>query len=282
MLTAGMQPTPRFAVTGDLQLYTDRGEDRPGSGFDESNNVSVFSHMPRQVEVLQYATRLRDVALKPLSWNYAGHNGPYFGVLENDNHDDRTRWMAGGTASYALSNTVTASARVGTDQLSDKRALTVAGGWQGGFPYYLGRGDFSTGGFQNDDISISHVNADVFLRAAPKPTGTMAYAFTVGVGRRSDGLDMTTTGADRIADTTTRLPLVFNGTSSTNAVFGGVEATVRDFISLSASVRGESSSLLTSGSSTAVYPAVLASVDLMRADSTKPRGKVMPQTVPLR
>jgi len=85
---------------------------------------------------------------------------------------------------------------------------------------------------------------------------------------------MTTTGADRIADTTTRLPLVFNGTSSTNAVFGGVEATVRDFISLSASVRGESSSLLTSGSSTAVYPAVLASVDLMRADSTKPRGKV--------
>ena len=106
MLTAGMQPTARFAVTGDLQLYTDRGEDRPGSGFDESNNVSVFSHMPRQVDVVAYQTRLRDVALKPLSWNYAGHNGPYFGVLENDNHDDRYAldgWRK--SASYAHART---------------------------------------------------------------------------------------------------------------------------------------------------------------------------------
>ncbi len=273
-LTGGLQPSPRFVVTGDLQLYTDRGEDRPGSGFDESNNVSVFSHMPRQVDVLTYQTRLRDAALKQLSWNYAGHNNPYFALLENDNHDDRTRWTAGGSASYALSNWLTASARAGTDHLSDKRFLSVAGGWMGGFPYYLGRGDFSTGGFQNDDISSSHLNADVFLRAAPVPSGATAYVFTVGAGRRSDDITSTTLGADKLVDTSTRLPLNFRGTSGTNVLFGGVEATVRDFISLSASARAESSTLLSGSSASTIYPAVLASVDLMRADSGSARGTV--------
>jgi len=274
VLTAGLQPSPRFIVSGDLQLYTDRGEDRPGSGFDESNNVSVFSHMPRQVDVLAYQTRLRDATLKQLSWNYAGHNNPYFGVLENDNHDDRTRWIAGGSASYALSDWITATARAGTDQMSDKRFLNVASGWMGGFPYYLGRGDFSTGGFQNDDIKASHVNADLFLRAAPRATGSTAYVFTVGAGRRSNGLESTTLGADKLVDTTTRLPLNFDGSSSTNVLFGGVEASVRDFIALSASARAESSSLLSGSSSSTVYPAVFASVDLMRSDSASARGTV--------
>jgi hypothetical protein len=273
-LTGGLQPSPRFIVSGDLQLYTDRGEDRPGSGFDESNNVSVFSHMPRQVDVLTYQSRLRDATLKQLSWNYSGHNNPYFAVLENDNHDDRSRWIAGGTASYALSDWITATARAGTDHLSDKRSLTVAGGWMGGFPYYLGRGDFSTGGFQNDDITSSHTNGELFLRMAPRPSGSTSYVFTAGVGRRSDGLESTTLGADRLIDTTTRLPLNFNGASATNVLFGGVEASVRDFISLSASARAESSTLLSGSSSSTVYPAVLGSVDLMRADSGGVRGAV--------
>jgi hypothetical protein len=272
LVTAGLQPTPRFSVTGDLQLYTDRGSDRPGSGFDESNNVSVFSHMPRQVDVLAYQTRLRDLTLKQLSWNYAGHNNPWFAVLENDNHDDRTRWMAGGSASYALSSWVTATARVGTDHLSDERFLTVASDWMGGFPYFLGRGDFSTGGFQNDDISASHVNADAFLRAAPHTTGAASYVFTVGVSRRSDDLETTTLGADKLIDTTAPRTVTWKGTSSTNALFGGVEASVRDFIALSASARTESASLLSGSSASTLYPAVLASVDLMRADSASTRG----------
>jgi hypothetical protein len=274
VMTAGIQPSSRFIVNGDLQLYTDRGEDRPGSGFDESNGVSVFSHMPRQIDVLGYQTRLRDLTLKQLSWNYAGHNNPYFAVLENDNHDDRTRWIAGGSATYALSPWLTATARGGADHSTDKRSLSVAGGWMGGFPYYLGRGDFSTGGFQNDDITASHMNADVFLRAAPRPTGSTAYVFTVGAGRRADGIESTTLGADKLVDTTTRLPLGFNGTSSTNVLFGGVEASVRDFISLSASARAESSSLLSGSSSSTIYPAVLGSIDLMRSDSGSARGTV--------
>ncbi|MDB4890436.1 MAG: TonB-dependent outer membrane protein SusC/RagA [Gemmatimonadetes bacterium] len=272
-VTGGIQPSSRLIVSGDLQLYTDRGEDRPGSGFDESNNVSVFSHMPRQVDVLTYQTRLRDATLKQVSWNYAGHNNPYFAVLENDNHDDRSRWLAGGSASYALSDWITATARAGTDHLSDKRSLTVAGGWMGGFPYYLGRGDFSTGGFQNDDIRSSHTNGELFLRMAPRATGSTAYAFTVGLGRRADDLSSTILGADKLVDTTTRLPLKFDGSSATNVLFGGIEASVRDFISLSASARGESSQIFGFTSST-VYPAVLGSVDLMRADSGSVRGKV--------
>ncbi|MEP6731131.1 MAG: TonB-dependent receptor plug domain-containing protein [bacterium] len=267
VLTGGMQPSPRFAVTGDLQLYVDRGEDRPGSGFDESNGVSLFSHMPRQVDVATYQTRLRDINLNQLSWNYAGHNNPWFAVLENDNHDDRTRWMAGGSASYAVSNWLTATARAGTDHLSDKRFLTIASGWLGSF---AGLTNLAAGGFQNDDISSSHLNADVFLRAAPRATGATSYAFTVGAGRRSD--DLETTSLASAALSSTPQSTTFSGSSSTNVVYGGAEASVRDFISLSASARSEFSSLLSGATATTVYPAVLASIDLTRADSGSARG----------
>ena len=274
VFNAGLQPSPRIAFTGDLQYYSDRGEDRPGSGFDESNNVSVFSHMPRQVDVQTYKTRLRDARLTQLSWNYAGRNNPWFAVLENDNHDDRSRVIGGASASYALSNWLTATARAGTDHLSDKRFFSVAAGWMGGYPYYAGRGDFATGGFQNDDISTAQTSGDVFLRATPKASGSTAYAFTVGAGRRSDDLTMTVLGADKLVDTTVPVPVSFKANSSTNALYGGVEASVRDYISLSASARAESASLLSGSGSTTVYPALLGSIDLARMDSSRRGGRL--------
>lgn len=267
LFTSSMQPLERLSVTGDAQYYTGSGNDRPGTGFDESNPVSVFSHMGRQIDVAALKTRQRDLLKNQISWNYAGHNNPYFAALENDNHDDRSRLLGGVSATYALSSWVTGTVRAGSDRTSDRRNFTVASGWMGGFPYYAGRGDFSTGGFQTDDISATQTTMDVTLRAAPRVSGPTAFALTAGAGRRSDGLQVTTRGTDTLADTARAAPLNFTGGAATNFVIGGAEALLRDYASLGVSVRAEVSSLQSGSSNTEIYPAVMGSIDFARLDS---------------
>ncbi|MEO7455449.1 MAG: TonB-dependent receptor plug domain-containing protein [Gemmatimonadaceae bacterium] len=271
-LTGGLQASARLRVSADLQLYSDRGEDRPGSGFDESNVVSVFSHMPRSVDVATYSTRLRDATGSQLSWNYAGHNNPWYAVTENDNHDERTRVLAGAGATLGLTDIVSATARIGRDDISDKRTFTVASGWMGGFPWYAGRGDFSSGGFQNDDIGITRTTAEVSVRAAPRATTATAYALNAGVGHRADDLSSTISASDKLAGTSTPSVASLVGSSTTNYVFGGIEATFDRYLSIAATARSESSQLLSASSSTTLYPSVLGSIDLARRDAGSPAG----------
>jgi hypothetical protein len=266
-VTGSSQPNARVSVNGDLQLYSDRAEDRAGTGFDESNAVAMFARTPRQIDFATYMTHLRDANLQQLSWNYSGRNNPYWTALENDNHDSRTRFVAGGAASYALSNWITASVHAGTDHTSESRSFTVTPGWMGGFPYFAGRGDFSTGGFQTDDITANQTDGEVMLRAAPRTSGPLAMAFTVGAGRRSDDIQTNVRGADKLIDTTTPPQIQWNGSSNTNILFGGVEGRLRDVVSLGVFARSESSSLLSAPSVSTIYPSVVASIDLARRDS---------------
>ena len=145
----------------------------------------------------------------------------------------------------------------------------------GGFPYFAGRGDFSTGGFQTDDIIATQTGGEVMLLAAPRWGGPLALTFSAGAGRHSDDIQTTVRGADKLIDTTTPPQIQWAGSASTNVLFGGAEATWRDFASLGVSARSESSSLLSSASVATLYPAVVASVDFAREDSGKqPAGTV--------
>lgn len=272
-VTGGFQPSERLVIGADLGLVSQNGEDRPGTGFDESNPASVFAHMGRQVDFAAYEARQRDATLAQLSWNYAGHNNPFFASLENDNHDSRTRVVGGAVASYGISSNLTAIARLGVDRATARRSFTVAAGWMGGFPYYAGRGDFSTGGFEVDDVTNNLLNADLVLRAAPVAVGGASVVFSGGVARRANALDMVSRGADKLIDTTTTAPLSWSRSTSTNAAFGGFEASMSNRVSVSASARQESASLSTGGSASTFYPAVMASVDVAPRDSAGRTGR---------
>ena len=267
VFTGSSQATSRLSVSADLMLFVDRGENRPGTGFDQSNPVSDFAHMGRQVDLVTLASHVRDSQGRQVSWNYSGQNNPYFAVTENTNHDDRTRYASGATLSYALSDWLTASARAGTDHTSDTRNFSVGSDWMGGYPSYLGRGDFSTGGFQSDDISLSRTNVEVMLRGAPATTGSLAYVFTGGAAVRGDNLNTSVQGSDKVSSGTTAVPLAWSGNARTNLVFGGIEAQLHDYASVSATARMESSTLASQASNSTLYPAILGSIDLARMDS---------------
>jgi TonB-dependent SusC/RagA subfamily outer membrane receptor len=271
-LAGGTQPSPQLGLNGNLQLYSDDGDGRPGTGFDESNPVSVFSLMGRQVDVATLRAHLRDAANNQISWHYAGHNNPFFAPLQNDNRDSRTRWVAGGSATYALSSWLQGTARLGADHYHDTRSFAVASGWMGGFPDYFGRGDFSTGGSQAEDVTTTQTNAELFLRAAPRSASALSFALTAGGGYYGNSLHTVTTLVDQAAGPNGTVSQSWDGDGHTSFLLGAVDAFLDDYASLTLSARNESSSLLQGSSRSQLYPAVLASMDLARVSPTFTAG----------
>jgi TonB-dependent SusC/RagA subfamily outer membrane receptor len=264
VFTGGLRPSSRLDLGASAQLYRDQGNDRPGSGFDESNPVSVFSMMGRQVDVAALKNHVRDAAGNQISWNYTSHNNPYFAALANDQHDDRTRLLGGLSATYAFSDMIQGTLRGGADHYTENRRFDVAAGWMGGFPDASpdGRGSFATGGFESDKITATQSDVEASVRAVPKGE----FAFTLGVGRRGNTLDFSAYFVDTLpAPTLSPFPTVANPISaSTLYARAGVQGSLAPWMTLDAGVRYENSSL-EGASASEVYPSVLASLDVTRA-----------------
>ncbi|HEX5972668.1 MAG TPA: TonB-dependent receptor plug domain-containing protein, partial [Gemmatimonadaceae bacterium] len=257
--TGGVRPSSRLDLAASAQLYRDKGQDRPGSGFDESNPVSVLSVLPRQVDINQLRNHVRDAAGKQISWNYTSHNNPFFAALANDQHDDRTRLLGGLSATYAFSDMIQGTLRGGADHYTESRRFDVAPGWMGGFPFLAGRGSFATGGFETDDITATQSDVEASARITPRGE----FAFTLGVGRRGNTMSL----ASAASDTTPAValaPLELHADASTIYALGGIQASLASWATLDATVRHESSSLMGTTASE-LYPAVLASLDITRA-----------------
>jgi hypothetical protein len=271
VLSGGVQPSSRLSASGSVQLFSDKGDDRPGTGFDESNPVSVFSLMGRQVDVATLRDHLLDAAGNQISWHYAGHNNPYFAALLNHNEDSRSRWVAGGSATYDFSSWLQGTARLGGDHYSDTRSVRVFSGWMGGFPDSFGRGSFAAGGTQDEDVTATASNAEVFLRAAPQGTPDFAYGVTLGGGYHGNSLRTVASVNDRTVGGTTASQ-TWDGDGHTTFLLGAVDASLADYATATLSARSESSSLLQGSSSSQLYPAALVSIDLARANPSLSAG----------
>jgi hypothetical protein len=263
--TGGYRPGAKLKVAGDVQYHGIRGEDRPGTGVSESNPVSVFATMGRQVDVQALRERQRDATGRQISWHYSGHNNPYFAALENSNEDERTRWIGGVSASYLLSDWLRGTARVSTDRYDESRRLRIASGWMGGFPYFAGTGDFSTGGQQDDQITASQTSGELWLRATPATSSASALAFSVGAGRVGTDLHTVAQGSDRLSNPTPLPPQDWRADGATTFLAGMAEATLLEHGTLALALRHESSSLL-SASASQLYPSLVANIDLVGAN----------------
>ena len=267
LFTGSTRPTEKLSIGADFQAYSERASDRAGTGFDESNPVSGFALLPRQIDIAAYRSRLRDATGAQLSWNYSGRNSPYWGSLQNDNSDSRTRYVLGGSAAYALTERITATLRGASDASSQDRNFKIATGWMGGFPYYLGRGDFAKGGVQTDSISSSLREVEASVRFAAAAIGAFQTAYTLGAGHHSDRLETTIRASDNLTDTAVVKDVRWNASSNTNILFARAESRINNRASLAVSARTESSALLSGASTSTVYPSVTGSFDVLPTDS---------------
>jgi TonB-dependent SusC/RagA subfamily outer membrane receptor len=271
-LTAGVQPTSAFSASGNIQYSSDNGANRPGSGFDQSNVVSTFTQLGRQVDVAALKRHLVDAKGDPISWNYNGQNNPYFDSELNVNKDDQSRVFGGLGASYAISPSFSIVGRIGADSYDANRGFSVARLWMGGYPYFTGRGDFPEGGVDNEAISVSEKNAQASLQFTPGG-GASPLALSVGASWRGTSLTLIDTV---VADTATGIagaprvitPSRFASDDNMHAIFGSAQYRFEDYGNVTVGVRNEWSSVYAPGHDSQLYPSVVGVLDLKRAMSS--------------
>jgi TonB-dependent SusC/RagA subfamily outer membrane receptor len=276
-ISASDQFTPQLSATIRGQVDNDVGRDRPGTGFDTSNPVSDLTQIGRQVDITALKAHVVDgFTERQISWNYAGHNNPYFAQFANSNHDERNRWTLGGNGTYAFATRASATLRAGTDRYDEDRNFDIAPSWMGGFPYYGGRGDFSNGGFQRQKLTGSSTDAEAtisgdFGGTSPTASGGVV-TLSGGVGRRSTSLQVTSRGSDQApADSggTGTAPGRVTADNNANSVFASANWAVNPSASVSVTLRNEWYSILSSGHDSQLYPALTGSFDLARAAGLK-------------
>ena len=120
--------TSSLTLDAHLGVNNDVARNRPATGDDPSNTIGDLVRTGRQVDLpaLKGHTGTIEVDSKQISWNYAGFNNPYFALQNNENRDDRTRWIGGGSATYTLTPSVRAIARAGTDHWNQSRDFDIA------------------------------------------------------------------------------------------------------------------------------------------------------------
>jgi TonB-dependent SusC/RagA subfamily outer membrane receptor len=272
-LNAAVQPTALFTATGNIQYFNDEALHRPGSGYDESNPVSGFARLGRQVDVQALRDHLRDATDNPISWNYAGHNNPYFEPLLNSNDDQRTRWLGGFGAAYQLNASITATGHVGGDSYDIDRRFRVAPGWMTGYPYSTGRVDFKQGGREKQAISVGEKNAEFALHVSPGGSASRVV-FSAGLTWRSNTLTSldsvlvdTTSGNNATAPKATTTN-TFSSNTTNKSVFGAAELRFPDIGKVTISARNEWASAFPAGHDAQLYPSIIGSLDLKRAVSS--------------
>ena len=77
-----LRPVSRFTVDLTATVVEMKHDNAPGTGYNEGNPYSQFGRMGRQVDTDSLRLHLRDASGKQISWNYSGHNNPYFATGE--------------------------------------------------------------------------------------------------------------------------------------------------------------------------------------------------------
>jgi len=275
-INAVLHPAPRFDLALEARGAQTTRDNAPGTGYTEANPVFQFTRMGRQVDTDSLRVHLRDGAGKQVSWNYAGHNNPFFLALADSNYSHRYHVATAGRATYALAPWLTATARGGVDYFRDGRLFTIASGWMGGFPFYTGIGDFSKGGSEGDEIGVQENEAAVRLDGSRAVGGAARWTFGAGADLqrtrfrvRSLGVDSAVNVPAAGAPDTAQLPGVSTwlAHSSRNSAFGETGLTLPHGLSFGGTVRNAWTALVGDRTQSSLLPSARVSLDLRRAVS---------------
>ncbi|HTR78701.1 MAG TPA: hypothetical protein VMH39_11345, partial [Gemmatimonadaceae bacterium] len=294
-LSGVFRPLASLRVSGSFSAAETKYGDSPGTGFDEGNPVAEFTRMGRQVDVAALRDHLRDSTGAQINWIYTDQNNPFFGALLNDNHSDRTHVSAGGSATYALNPWLSATAADGTDYYTQSRFFSVASAWVGGFPFYAAPGDFSKGGFEDDEVGQQVTTSGVHFDAVRGLGDGPQLKLTLGGDARIEKTQIRSAGVDSVVDVPsvgapagalTPNPTRWLAHAQTNAAYG-TAALGNARGDITASLRSEWASVLPGQHVSTLYPAFSGAWDLgvpsaAAASNSAPSGAPRPVAATLR
>ena len=200
---AGGLQAQRLDVNTSVQYIASGGLNRPGVGYGGDNFMNAFIWSGRQLDMGQLkelydVNRPADepsVGGYPYSWTtlYTTGLNPYWRALANRNEDTRDRLIGQISATYQLTDWLSAMVRTGTDWYQDERLRSYSANPQAANSLYTtnpvtGTGrDFvsSTGSFGQWNIGSQETNTDFLLRASPELDLPFTTTLTMGGNRRN-------------------------------------------------------------------------------------------------
>ena len=155
------QPIDKIRINSSISYINSSSDNRPSNGYGSENaNYSLVAWGPRSlnIENLKNYWQPDLEGIQQYSYNYTFFDNPYFILNENTNSFNRDRVFGNISASYDITENLTASIRTGMDYSSELRQLKRA--------YSSNR--FSNGGYAEHDVFYREVNTDFLLNYANK------------------------------------------------------------------------------------------------------------------
>jgi TonB-linked SusC/RagA family outer membrane protein len=256
-------------ASANVQYIHNRGNNRPGTGYDEFNPMMGFVWFGRQVDTKQLKDMVQDADGNQISWNYNYHNNPYWNLSQNNNRDERNRVIGSAQLQYRPVSWLTGMVRSGTDFYRNNRHFDVARGWIGGFFDPFTSGDFTSGGFSDENIFSTENNTDFLVTAVTSPLEKLGVTLNVGGNRRVRAMNRDWIGTDALV-----LPGVYNPANSAvkytpyqyqekkliNSLYGQAQFAYNDYFFVDVTGRNDWSSTLPKGNNSYFYPSVSSSL----------------------
>ena len=290
-ITAGINGTAslseKLQANASVQYARNKANNRPGTGYDELNPIMGFTWFGRQVDTRQLEQYVTDSTLQAynraqgidftnqVNWNYNYHNNPYWATTQNSNNDDRNRFIGSAQLQYKPLNWLTAMVRTGSDFYNTTRANNVAQGWIGGYGAPGTNGDFTQGGFVNDQFVVNENNTDFLLTAVTTPLERLGLTVNLGGNRRAKTQNqrslftdkLITPGVYNMSNAATIYPAFqYDERRQINSLYGTTQFAFNDYFFVDVTGRNDWSSTLPKGKNSYFYPSVSSSLiftDLM-------------------
>ena len=150
------QPIDKLSINSSISYINSNSDNRPSNGYGSENaNYSLVAWGPRSlnIENLKNYWQPGLEGIQQYSYNYTFFDNPYFILNENRNSFNRDRVFGNISASYDITDHLTATVRTGMDYSSELRQLRRA--------YSSNR--FANGGYAEHDVFYREVNTDFLL-----------------------------------------------------------------------------------------------------------------------
>lgn len=152
----GFMPTDRLRINSSINYVNSQSDNRPSNGYGSENvNYSLVAWGPRSLNI----DSLRDYwqpgleGVQQYSYNYTFFDNPFFILNENRNSFNRDRVFGNISASYDITDKLTATVRSGMDYSSELRQLRRA----------FSSNRFQNGGYAEHDVFFREINTDFLL-----------------------------------------------------------------------------------------------------------------------
>ena len=150
------KPIDKLRINSSISYINSNSDNRPSNGYGSENaNYSLVAWGPRSlnIENLKNYWQPGLEGIQQYSYNYTFFDNPYFILNENRNSFNRDRVFGNISASYDITDHLTATVRTGMDYSSELRQLRRA--------YSSNR--FANGGYAEHDVFYREVNTDFLI-----------------------------------------------------------------------------------------------------------------------